>query len=105
MLESLTPHIGEGITCDTLITAEPSILAPDPAFFDSCEAVLGHRPRELREHGGSDARFISAQDIPVIMSRPECGKLHSSGEWIDIDSMVSFYEIYRHYLDQRLFGA
>ena len=102
VLADLTNHIGPNITSETLIAAEPTILSPDPAFFDACEAVLGHRPREHREHGGSDARFISRQNIPVIMSRPLCHNLHSSEEWIDIDSMISCYEIYRHYLIDRL---
>lgn len=105
VLASVQRHLRPGITCETLITAEPTVLAPDPAFFDSCEAVLGHRPRELREHGGSDARFITARNIPVIMSRPLCGNLHSRDEWIDIGSMISFYEIYRHYLNRRLLHA
>ena len=35
------------------------------------------------------------------MSRPLCDNLHSSEEWIDIDSMLTFYEIYRRYLEAR----
>jgi di/tripeptidase len=64
-------------------------------------STLGDRPKERREHGGSDARFIARQNIPVIMSRPLCGNLHSRREWIDIDSMVSFYEVCRRYLENR----
>ena len=85
-----------------VISAEPSRLSPDPAYFAACEAILGRRPRELREHGGSDARFLAAHGIPVIMSRPDCGNLHSRQEWIGIDSMIQFFEIYRAYLAKRL---
>ena len=98
-IESLVPPPGK---VTRVLSAEPSILSPDPAFFDACESVLGYRPRERREHGGSDARFIANHDIPVIMSRPLCGNLHSRREWIDIDSMVQFHEIYRKYLEVRL---
>ncbi|NIP94153.1 MAG: M20/M25/M40 family metallo-hydrolase [Akkermansiaceae bacterium] len=92
----------EGVTAVPIVSAEPNRLSPDPAFFEACEAVLGRRPTERREHGGSDARFLSNHNIPVIMSRPICGNLHSRSEWIDIESMVQFYEIYRRYLEDRL---
>ena len=94
--------LDQGISAEPIIAAEPSRLSPDPAFFDACERVLGHRPTELREHGGSDARFLARKGIPVIMSRPTVGNLHSRREWIDIDSMLDFYEIYRRYLETRL---
>jgi succinyl-diaminopimelate desuccinylase len=101
LIDRVQQVLPAGVTARPVITAEPSRLSPDPAFFDACEAVLGRRPSELREHGGSDARFIAARGIPVIMSRPRCGNLHSEDEWIEIDSMVQFFEIYRRYLTQR----
>lgn len=101
LLTAIRGKLPAGITVEPIIAAEPSRLSPDPAFLDACEAVLGHRPRELREHGGSDARFLARQGIPVIMSRPLCGNLHSRSEWINIDSMISFHEIYRRYLESR----
>lgn len=102
ILADVSQHFGPDITCEVLISAEPAILSPDPAYFDACEATLGHRPNEHRAHGGSDARFITKQNIPVIMSRPLCGNLHSQDEWIDIDSMLAFHQIYRTYLETRL---
>lgn len=102
LLAAIQSMLPPPISVKRVLSAEPSKLSPDPAFFDACESVLGHRPRERREHGGSDARFLAARDIPVIMSRPACGNLHSREEWIDIDSMVQFYEIYQKYLATRL---
>jgi len=93
--------LGDGVTATPVMSAAPNRLSPDPAFFDACQAILGHRPHQRREHGGSDARFLAAHNIPVIMSRPLCGKLHSKKEWIDIDSMVTFYAIYQKYLQER----
>ena len=101
LIQQIEQVLSDGVTVVPIISARPNRLSPDLAFFDACEAVLGHRPRKLREHGGSDARFIAAHNIPVIMSRPHCGNLHSRSEWIDIDSMVTFYEIYRSYLAER----
>jgi len=101
VLQDISRRLPPEITCEVIIKAEPTVLSPDPSFFDACEDILGTRPRERREHGGSDARFIAALGIPVIMSRPLCGNLHSSKEWIDSDSMVQFHEIYRRYLEDR----
>jgi succinyl-diaminopimelate desuccinylase len=36
------------------------------------------------------------------MSRPLVGNLHAEDEWVDIESMMSFYEIYRRYLERKL---
>ena len=101
LLARIRGILPEGVAAEPIIAGEPSRLSPDPAFLDACEQILGQRPRELREHGGSDARFLARQGIPVIMSRPLCGNLHSRSEWIDIDSMVTFHEIYRRYLETR----
>lgn len=102
ILEGIHSLLPPDVVVREELSADPSTLSPDPAFFDVCESVLGQRPQERREHGGSDARFLAAHNIPVIMSRPDCGYLHARNEWIDIDSMVEFYEVYRTYLGQRL---
>ena len=54
-----------------------------------------------QSHGGSDARFIAAHNIPCILSRPLVGNLHSIDEWIDIDSMGTFYRIYQQYIKEK----
>ena len=102
VLDRVRSCLAEGVTAEPIVCAQPSILSPDPAFLQSCEEILGHAPRSLREHGGSDARFFAAHGIPVIMTRPACGNLHARNEWIDVDSMLSFYRIYRHYLGRKL---
>ncbi|MEK6766676.1 MAG: M20 family peptidase, partial [Planctomycetota bacterium] len=61
------------------------------------------KPTNLeKEDGGSDARFIGRLNIPVIVSRPVVGELHSIDEWIDIESMETFYRIYELYLKRKL---
>ncbi len=56
----------------------------------------------MRESGGSDARFLTPHGIPVLMSRPTVGKLHAPDEWIEIDSMLTYYRICEDYLRHRL---
>lgn len=36
------------------------------------------------------------------MSRPLVGNLHAPDEWIDIDSMVTYYRVCEAYLAERL---
>lgn len=85
-----------------LVGAEPVVLSPDPLYLKITEEVTGEPVRLIREHGGSDARFISRHGIPVIMSRPFVGSLHSDEEWVDIASMETLYRIYERYLEVKL---
>ena len=84
------------------LVAEPTRMSPDPAFADAAKTVTGRTYAHSRENGGSDARFICAHDIPVIMTRPQVGNLHAADEWIDIQSMLEFYRICETYLKARL---
>lgn len=51
-----------------------------------------------RETGSSDARFFSAFDIPVIITRPKGGNAHGNKEWVDIGSLVKFYNILENFI-------
>lgn len=104
ILERVRGSVVDGVEVKLVIAAEPSVLSPDPAFLRTAEAELGRPLLPLREHGGSDARFIARRGIPVIMTRPVCGNLHAPDEWIDIDSMLGFHRIYGRYLLERLGG-
>ena len=85
-----------------IIADEPSHLSPDPLFIQSTEKITGRPVRLIKSHGGSDARFICRYDIPTMVSSPLVGELHSTEEWIDIESMVTFYRVYEDYLQTKL---
>lgn len=84
------------------IHADPTILSPDPRFAEIAGHWMQADMRETREAGGSDARFLHKAGIPVIMSRPEVGAIHSAREWIDVSSMCCFYRACEAYLRERL---
>jgi succinyl-diaminopimelate desuccinylase len=90
------------IEMEVLIRAEPLAVSPDPLFLFATEEITARPVKLIREHGGSDARFISPYGIPVVMSRPLVGNLHAEDEWIDIASMETLYRIYRRYLATKL---
>ena len=85
-----------------ILAAEPVLLTPDPIYVAAIEAVTGQPVQLVKEHGASDARFMRRIGIPVIISRPTVGNLHAEDEWIDIESMVTFYRICDAYLSQKL---
>lgn len=90
--------LGEELVLETIVSAEPTHLAPDPAFVNVVGEVTGAEARLVNASGGSDGRFFSARGIPVILSRPYVGNLHGRDEWIEIESMGAYYEICRRYI-------
>jgi len=53
-------------------------------------------------HGGSDARFYAAKNIPVLLTTPTGGGHHSNHEWIDIQELKKFNEIFQQFVLQLL---
>jgi succinyl-diaminopimelate desuccinylase len=100
---SVTKRFMDGeMESEVIAVAEPVRVSPDPLFLVATEEITGKPVKLIREHGGSDARFISQYGIPVIMSRPLVGNLHAGDEWIDIASMETLYRIYERYLESKL---
>ncbi|MFH1429199.1 MAG: M20/M25/M40 family metallo-hydrolase [Candidatus Margulisiibacteriota bacterium] len=95
-------QLGPQVKIEAVISADPTHFVPDPLFVLITEKITGQKVILKKEHGASDARFISALGIPVILSRPEVGNLHSEIEWVDINSMISLYKIYERYLKEKL---
>lgn len=102
ILERVRETVGDDFQIQAAITAEPTHLLPDPRFVEITTQLTGQPTRLVRESGGSDARFLHPHGIPVLMSRPTVGNLHAPNEWIEIDSLVTFYRICESYLAKRL---
>ena len=96
---------GDALKTNTIISAEPTELDPDPAFLAITEQVTGRPVTRVRASGGSDARFLCAHGIPVLLSRPFVGNLHANDEWIDIASMETYFTICDRYLEERFKGG
>lgn len=101
LLDEMRALLGEGVTLTPIVTAEPSHLDPDPRFLEIIAEVSGHPARLNRASGGSDGRFFAAAGIPVLLSRPEVGNLHGRDEWIEIESMITYFAICRRYAMER----
>jgi succinyl-diaminopimelate desuccinylase len=68
------------------------------SYINSYKAIMLCEPNIQKEHGASDGRYFSAQGMPLLLHRPTCESIHSRNEWVDIDSTVKVYEIYRHFI-------
>lgn len=94
--------LDESCTFEAMMTAEPTQLQPDKLFSQVTEEITGRPVNYVRASGGSDGRFFRMHDIPVNLSRPLVGNLHAKEEWIDIESMVSYYRICETYIQRKI---
>ncbi len=101
MVAEISDVLGSGCDIDVLMSAEPTHLDPDPLFCQATEQITAEPVRMVRASGGSDSRFFRTYGIPVNLSRPLVGNLHAIDEWIDIQSMVTYYRICERYIIQR----
>ncbi len=100
--ERITSQLAPNVAYERIISAAPAHLNPDPLYLDVIREVTGATARLVHTSGGSDGRFFANVGIPVMMSRPLVGELHSDEEWIDIRSMLIHYQICERYLGRRL---
>ena len=102
MLEHIRGCLLDGVACEVIVSAPATHLSPDTLYQEITEDVTGQPARLVRDCGGSDARFLCAHGIPVMMSRPLVGNLHARDEWIDVESMVVFQRIVERYVGRKL---
>lgn len=80
----------------------PLINRPDePAIMSLAEVssrIRARLTRIYREHFASDARFYSVAGIPAVCFGPVGFGLHSDEEWVEINSLVQFYQVLRTYI-------
>ena len=102
MLDNVASILGPDCYLEPLMTAEPCHLDPDPLFCEITEQLTGAPAKLIRAAGASDSRFFRQAGIPVNLSRPLVGNLHGEDEWLDIESMVTYYQICQRYIEQKL---
>ncbi|HWO43687.1 MAG TPA: hypothetical protein VNO43_18005 [Candidatus Eisenbacteria bacterium] len=83
------------VDMQVLFWAAPTLVSVDPSFLQAPRKSLALL---MREHAGSDARFVCRYGIPVVMSRPFVGDPQTEHEWIDIASRENPLPIYDLYL-------
>lgn len=67
-------------------------------FLSIAKNVLGKKLKVQGEMGASDARHWSKYNVPVIMTKPVGGGIHSDNEWIDVKSCQQYFDILSEYI-------
>lgn len=67
-------------------------------FLDIYEKHTSKPITLSKAHGGSDARFFAARDIPVILMRPDGSGAHGDDETLSVPSLERFYGLLEDYI-------
>ncbi|HBC45343.1 MAG: hypothetical protein UX08_C0019G0007 [Candidatus Collierbacteria bacterium GW2011_GWB1_45_35] len=109
-IENITSVV-EGIIKNLRLEIEVSKLSTGlPTFTDIndpevtkylrvMEEAFGKKIVVKQTYGASDARHFALLKSPVMMHKPLGGEIHSNDEWVDINSVMTFYEGLRKYLE------
>jgi len=60
--------------------------------------LTGENPKFTRQHSSSDARHFSQRGIPSIVFGPKGHGEHSHDEYVEVESLMLFYEILRKFV-------
>lgn len=92
-------HLAEDCHLEVVKKAGPVRTSPDMPMVLKLSRiardVTGADVPIGREHGTSDARFLTEHDIPSVIFGPVGGDLHGANEWISIRSLHQHVEISR----------
>jgi succinyl-diaminopimelate desuccinylase len=81
-----------------VVEREPLFQGGSSPYLDRLIAIAGH-PEVGREHGASDARFLSEFGIPGIVWGPNGdNSAHSTQEHVNIDSLLALHKILDEFL-------
>lgn len=103
VVEKVTKEVGVELEISQLSTGLPTFTDKnDPEvkkYLQCMDEVFGMKTQVKQTYGASDARHFAMLLSPVLMHKPIGGEIHSDDEWIDIDSVMTFYEGLRKYLE------
>ncbi len=103
MVEEIVNKLGLEIEVSRMSTGLPTATnMEDPEvkkYLSVMREVFGKEIIVRETYGGSDARHFALLKSPVMMHKPIGGEIHSDDEWVDVDSVMTFYEGLRKYLN------
>ncbi len=89
------------IKIEKVISGYPSKIDEENGYvkeFIKIAQQNGVNIKSTFSHGTSDARFFSEKNILTIVINPIGGGHHSEEEWIDIESLNSFYKVLKAFV-------
>lgn len=101
VVEKIISDLGLDVEVSKLSTGLPTFTdVNDPEvkkYLLVMEEVFGKKIIVKQTYGASDARHFALLKSPVLMHKPLGGEIHSADEWVDIASVMTFYEGLRKY--------
>ncbi len=67
-------------------------------YGDIVKRYTGQKFGVVTSHGSNDGRYLTALNIPIIVSRPLSDGQHSDNEWISINDLELFYNINKQFV-------
>lgn len=102
VVEKIISDLGLEVEVSKLSTGLPTFTDVNDSevkkYLLVMEEVFGEKILVKQTYGASDARHFALLKSPVLMHKPLGGEIHSADEWVDIDSVMTFYEGLRKYL-------
>lgn len=87
---------------EVVATGQPCFTSSDDKFVRLYNKVVQNKfslpPCQGKNHSSHDGRYLSAHGIPILISRPISGGQHSEKEWVDLQSLKLFTDVYREFL-------
>lgn len=102
LLSQIQSCLPDNVSMTSIMSSEPSHFSPDPLFLKIIQETTQTSAKVVKSAGASDARFFPKVGIPALISCPLIGNIHSRDEWIDIDSMLTYYDILYRYIIAKL---
>lgn len=92
-----------GTEFSEILFGAPNHTDEDNKYICSWKEIIedaGHKTKFWKACGGSDGRFFSDRNIPVVMSKPICSEPHIENEWVDIDSLQEWCSYLEEWLQK-----
>ena len=84
------------------IEADPFKVDSKNTYFQTWKNIINKYSSGnvfIKEHGASDGRYFSKQGIPVLISKPQGGAIHTENEWINKQSLFDYRNCLYDYLE------
>ena len=93
-LQQLTQN---GVSFKTIVEGAPFEISKNNPYLlkysKIAKKITGSQPDLIQSAGASDARYFSAANIPVIISRPVGAGHHTDEEWLSQKSLGQYYQV------------
>lgn len=102
MMHLIRKCFGEAVQYKVLVAGDPVKLDTKNQYvkkmLELVTKTTNQKVKYTKDHGGSDARYFTKYDIPVLLVKPNAGDHHMLTEWIEIESLNRYTEMIREYI-------